>query len=686
MLNAIPGSKLSFQARCTYLIAILFVTLVAFRIHGSSMALLTQTWDRAGAMNQFLASPILDESETAQERALRAKLMAVPRNIRVDEWSHATPWVLAQFSHTPRFPVINQNIGDGANMLVSPWVPVSHPATLARPVTWGYLLFGAQAGLAWAWWFQPLVCFLALVYLFQILIPGRNLLALLGSAWYCGSAYVVCWSLWPAYLTGMGALCVVCAYRLMTSRNRNHLIAAGLVLGIAFSAFVLYLYPPWQVPLAHVFLFLFIGLLIRDRPYRHLTDTGRFRLLGVALALLVALIALGSYFASAFDALRAMAETVYPGQRRLLGGDCSATRLFSAFYNYATIYKAPFNSNESESAGYFLLFPAVIIALLASARARQRIGIIAWILLPLACFFLYFCMTPIPEWLANVTLLSRVQGYRSQLALGLVSIILCMQLLAAMHQQDWWNERSLSTAAVVFTSCFGLFLVLGWFFQTETHYFVGSMTWPPVEVFVVSLVAAVTCAVMALGLEWLTAGLVLTAVIVTAGAFNPLSRGFRPLEKSEMYRAFASVLATDPRPDGKPSLWLTFGPGIYPTPGMVAQIFGARSIGGVHQYPQLDMWRKIDPEGQHLAKYNRYAIVQQFPAPISDPTLFFNLPHMFVVHVKSSPLHPAWRNLNVRYIFNQGPVGVLAEANLIQRYASAAGDFQIFEIPESRLQ
>jgi ketoreductase len=57
-------------------------------------------------------------------------------------------------------------------------------------VTWGYLLFGGQTGLAWSWWFQPLFCFAALFLLFDIVL-GRPGLAAFGAAWYSGSAFVV---------------------------------------------------------------------------------------------------------------------------------------------------------------------------------------------------------------------------------------------------------------------------------------------------------------------------------------------------------------------------------------------------------------------------------------------------------------------------------------------------------------
>jgi hypothetical protein len=116
--------------------------------------------------------------------------------------------------------------------------------------------------------------------------------------------------------------------------------------------------------------------------------------------------------------------------------------------------------------------------------------------------------------------------------------------------------------------------------------------------------------------------------------------------------------------------------------GMVAQMFGARSIGGVHQHPQLEMWRKLDPNLRHFEKYNRYAIVLQFAAPPNDDTVFFNLPHMFVIHLKTSPTNPIWENLNARYVINYGPVGPLADANLTPLYKSKKGTFGIWQLPE----
>ena len=145
--------------------------------------------------------------------------MASARMIRWDELSISTPLALSQLSHHPKFPVINTNIGLGRNMLIYHQVPVWHVTTLARPGTWGYFLFGAQRGLAWHWWFQVFACFTALYLLFEILLKGKSGLAAFGAFWYCASAYIVCWSQWPAYMTFFIATGCVAAYHLFLRRK-----------------------------------------------------------------------------------------------------------------------------------------------------------------------------------------------------------------------------------------------------------------------------------------------------------------------------------------------------------------------------------------------------------------------------------------------------------------------------------
>ena len=171
---------LSFRVRLLASVWLLFAALVAMHIHGSSIALSAKLWAPQEADEHYLAQPIL---KALRGRApwLRDLLMVKPQAIRSDEWAISTMWSLAQFTHNPPLPVRNTNIGDGQNMLLISWVPVLHFSALVRPVTWGYLWFGPQAGLAWLWWFSPFFCFTMLYLALEIVFPKRRFLPLMGA-------------------------------------------------------------------------------------------------------------------------------------------------------------------------------------------------------------------------------------------------------------------------------------------------------------------------------------------------------------------------------------------------------------------------------------------------------------------------------------------------------------------------
>src|SRR5262249_58311070 len=218
----------------------------------------------AGYVLQFLAN-LAPAGPRINNTAVRELAMTEPRAVRSDEWLVTTPLALAQLAHSPRFPVVNANIGDGQNMLINPAVPVWHPTVVARPITWGYLLLGGQRGVAWSWWFQVCLCFTALFLFLEIILGGHQRLAAFGAFWFCASAYVVCFSLLPAYYTALAAAMCVGAYYILCSNKPALQLASGALLGAAVAGFLMLLYPPWQIPLVYLVLLVFIALVCRDR-------------------------------------------------------------------------------------------------------------------------------------------------------------------------------------------------------------------------------------------------------------------------------------------------------------------------------------------------------------------------------------------------------------------------------------
>src|SRR5262249_27412778 len=128
--------SLQTRTKCLLGLWIVFAFLVAFGVHGSSTGVTAEWWSPEKPYSGYLFNP-QRKPGSREPDAINTILMANARQIRWDELMVATPLALSQLSHHPRFPVVNTNIGNGQNVLISPHVPVLHISSLARPATWG---------------------------------------------------------------------------------------------------------------------------------------------------------------------------------------------------------------------------------------------------------------------------------------------------------------------------------------------------------------------------------------------------------------------------------------------------------------------------------------------------------------------------------------------------------------------
>lgn len=661
------------SGRAKFLLAVwtAFLLLVVFGIHGSSTAVTAGWWSPERPYSGYLlASPLTPPLYGPQ---FRDPLMGQPRWIRWDELSLATPLALAQLSHKPRFPVINTNIGDGQNMLVAPHWPVFHIVTLSRPATWGYFLFGAQRGLAWHWWFQVFACFTVLYLLLEIILKGRKGLAAFGAFWFCGSAYVVCWSLWPAQIAFFAVLSCLSAYHLLKSERRHIQIIAALLLGLSLAGFVMFVYPPWQVSLAYLVLVIFGGLFVRDKLYLSFRPLAKPRLLCIAGALLIAGGLVASFLVTCWSDFQLMSSTVYPGRRVSLGGDYSVAAIFKGLYNYFTIYDAvlpPLLLNQSESASFYYLFPAVFLALLLSKRFRQAFGAVGWLLVAYVVLMLAFFLIGLPEPLARATLMSYVPPHRADVAIGLASIILCVYTLSLSKslnqgEQGFWAKAMPWAAGVLVV---GLFTLHGFAFTEITRQYVSVNL-----VLVFSLIAGVLSYLLLSGRSkpfYLLMGII---VVLTTATFNPLCTNLDHIYKSELAEQISKL---DNESNDRP-LWICYG-GVHP--GILVTALGGRSLSGLHWPPQMSLWKEVDPFGGYLPVYNRYAHFQLVFEPM-DIRFRFDKTGDDSFTLRISPNNPVLISKGARYVLALGNSQESVKAdNFVRVYKSPHGSFTIYEI------
>lgn len=555
----------------------LFLVLCLLRVHGFSLPI----WHQ-----------IIDQSEQTEV------LVGEARSIRADDWAASLPLTLSQLAQQPRFPVSNSLVGEGSvSNLVGFSVPLRHWLSLFRPHLWGYF-FGPDFGLAWNWWFRALLLVYALHLVFMILSRGRSALSLAAAVAVVYAPFFQYWSLNYEPMTASMALCFVAAVGLVFAASRRAIVLFALLLFWAGGVFALgAIYPPYQIVFAYLLAFLFSGFLIRERArLRRLSDV-RLRVLAGGVALAAVLGCLALYVFEAREVIPILAGTVYPAQRAAHGGDLSLPQLLNSLFTI--LADEPLQSsfgNICEGASFYFFFPVVLAFVGWQWAVRRRtpdpvVGAVSLCLLLL----LAYALVGVPPWLARVTGLGLVPGPRTLPALGIAETTLLVAFLAGSEASPRPSDRGVALAA---SGVFALTLMGA---GIALHALVPAISWTRIL-----LVSASTSLLALLLLERRCSFLPALALISIASTlwFNPwVHAGTAYLRENPLSRV---VLEQDRRAGGQ-SRWIVFDD---PWLANLWRVIGVRALNGVHYYPQLALWARVDPTGEGRDVYNRYAHVE----------------------------------------------------------------------------
>lgn len=594
-----------------------FLLLVAFGVTGSSLQLLSK-----GPQDPFGLGTI----EFTGSNARIFKL----RDVRSDEWGVLTPNALAQWHHTPPFPVVNTNLGlEGQNMGVigMTGVPIAQPAVLARPATWGYFLLPLRQALSWHWQFPFFAC---LFFLWKALNlvhsrrPGFNLAL---AATFCVAPYAAAWSLWPLYAAFFPLALFVTAAAALRACGLAKALILGSAMGLLLAGWVLVLYPPWQITVGTFFVALAIGWVADNRRELRFHKN---QWLSFGLALLIATALVGSWWLDTMDAVEKMRETIYPGLRNALqGGEISNLWALRGYTNPETLtFGAGPHANQSEISSY-ILFPLPI--LLLGLLYCKRISSVRWTVCACMAFFVFwivFRFFGVPLWLAKITLWSHVPSGRLDLAIGLA----CTMLIALIYTDQPPNVPRNRTSpqllvALLVAACGGGLVVM-------------ELQLLPREVFSNNSLPFLWAMLVAglFGSWWVMRGHMRAAVsltlllsLVSTLGFNPVSRAPR----SAKLPAPTALLASDGT-QGPPLRTLLIG-GWGVGPMMLAAV-GVPTINGVLYYPQQEFWERIGLTPADWPTVNRYQHLGFSLANLpTGPTFRVSTNHLDAVNVAIDP-------------------------------------------------
>ena len=173
----------------------------------------------------------------------------IPRSLRSDEFSVGTLFQLSQ-SHNGYAPISEILRGDLTDVRMVYGASCWSIITLFRPVLWGYLIFGFEFGLAFAW--SAKLCLMVLVsFDCAFLIIKSKPLSLLFSCLLCFSPLIQWWGTGEVILYGQAL--VLLLDRALFTRKRNIRIIAMVAIAWLCGCYIMLMYPAWMVPFFFIF-------------------------------------------------------------------------------------------------------------------------------------------------------------------------------------------------------------------------------------------------------------------------------------------------------------------------------------------------------------------------------------------------------------------------------------------------
>lgn len=566
---------IDFCLKYRYLIAlIVFITLVACKINFSSV----DSWQTYIFGGDKVDGVILGQYRT----------------IRSDEWVVQTPYAISQANADGYFELYNNNIGEGANMILGE-APVFDITILARPLLWGYLLFGEEYGFSWYWSLKMVMLFMVSFELALMLSKKDRILSIAGAIWLALTPGLMWWlstAIVDSYIFGFTIVILFNYYMNNLDWKLRKKVLIAIAMALAIPAFAFALYPAIQVPFALIMAVFIIGGFVK-----HWQNLKKQDFIIMGLTIFATLLLIARFIAISWNDIKLMTSTVYPGARFETGGDVGiidtlAKGLLNIFTPYVDLLK-----NPCEAAfAYFPIIGLAIVAIYNLKGIKQKIKQVdTWIIIALVLVFILlaaFVFIGLPKILAGVTLLYLSPAKRAKVVLGILGIMLSIIFMKKMSDKKiqifkWWQAGIISLIVV------GIVYII---FRLSEYYHTETLTYARYLIvfaiaffmtyFFIRFNKKVFCVIM------------IAVAILAGGTVNPIVRGMDVLHKTELATEIQKVVEQD-----KEAKWIALN-NVY-AQYLIAN--GAKTLNGVNRYPNHKMIDILDPNKEYEEVWNRYA-------------------------------------------------------------------------------
>ncbi len=521
------------------------------------------------------------------------------RAIRSDEYLLGAPMLISQSINGE--PTVNTDMGIESDLSIQYGVPTSNIYTIFKPNTWGFFLSdNLEFAFSFYWWIRTILMLISTYLLFLVLTKKNIFLSIIGSLLFLTSPFLQWW-MQPESIT-MISLGLVSFIMLIRSDTLIRKILSSLGLIYSIISFVLILYPPFQIPLAWVAIFVGIATIL-SRNYlenkKKVLIDGAFL---VGCALIVGII-IYSFYTKNAEVIKLMTQTTYPGERFISAGQGNIYHLFNGFYNILMqrdINGAPYG-NQCEASNFLLLSifmtPWIIYKNIQNWEAKKKID---WIMVGLCLATLLFTtwyLLPLPDFLSKYTGLSMVLPQRIFMGIGYTNILMLVMLFSnKIYKVSSNKDVYIVITTIIITSLIYYLTGKSLYTLNPQSFYWPSFMSPLLKILGVTLFSGILIYLLSIQNK-LFFYLLLVFGLCSVVYINPLRKGLTILTDTTIATEIKTLNKND-------SQWIVYGDHRL---AQYALANGADVINGIHIYPQFDLWDNLDPNRKYIDVYNRFA-------------------------------------------------------------------------------
>lgn len=586
-----------------------------------------------GIYNAIVSRPIEEDNNL---------LIGKPRGIRGDQFLVVIPTIVSQDINNEK--IVNSDIGEGTN-LGTQNVPTRSFFSLFRPT---YLPFyftdNTNFSYSFSWW-ADFALLLISIYLLLLVITKKNLLiSIIGSLIFLATPFFQWWN--QVTIVTWISFGIFFFIKILTSDTKWKSVLYGLGLSYSIVAFILLLYPPFQVSVAYIAVAVAIGFVIAN--WNNIKRNIKTTVPTIIFSVLISVVILALFYIQFKDVISITMNTVYPGARFISAGMGNLNHLLDGFYNILLQKDsniAPFG-NQSESSNFFLLFMPVVIWItyknIQLKRKGEKLDWIAICLATVLVFFTAWYFLPLPDFISRYSLLYLIHPNRLLIGFGYGSYLLMFYILS--KNKIYRANKSTTDKILLFALSIGygiliykvgrnIYAISPDFFKSPT---IVNYNY---KILLATILTIFLTYMLLKGYPKIFLVIFLTFSFLSTIFINPLYKGLDVLTNTNLSNYIEEVSKKN---DSK---WIAYNNHYL---AQYALANNASVINGIHYYPQFKIWNILDPDKKYIDIYNRYAHINI--SEYEEGEEYIRLVYQDALEVNISPCDKKLDELNVKYI------------------------------------